>query len=270
MKKGEEMKQRNRGFINLLLVFLCFCLYCSDSLTQNLKNPDRESIEKFLKTAKVVSIEKGRGRRTESWIVKLDDGKIQGRGFFKLVDRHRPNPSGGDCYEYVLASYELDKMLDLNLVPPTVERKIERRKGSLMLFLEPPVMSEEDRMQKNLVPPDPVSFNKTLSDLVIFEHLLFFPSLCSQRDLGNILIQTEKNWKVWMVDLSEAFAPAMRLITGCEITDCSDNLFHKLENLNRDGIQVRLGKYLNDEEISALLVRKDLIIKKVKELRKSN
>jgi len=242
-------------------------LYGSVSLLQNINNLDRESIEKFLKTAKDISVDKGKGRRTESWVVELDDGKIQGRGFFKMVNRDRPNPSGGDSYKYVLAGYELDKMLDLNLVPPTVERKIERRKGSLMLYLEPPVISEENRMQRNLVPPDPVSFNKTMADLIIFEHLLFFPSLCNQRDLENIIIQTEKNWKVWMVDLSEAFAPATRLITGCEITDCSDNLFHNMENLTKDGIRARLGLYLNDEEITALLVRKDLIIKKVKELR---
>jgi len=261
------MKQKNIGFMSLLLVFLCFCLCGSDSLTQNLDNLDRESIEKFLKTAKVISVEKDRGRRTESWEVDLDDGKIQGRGFFKLANRDRPNPSGGDSYKYVLASYELDKMLDLNLVPPTVERKIEGRKGSLMLFLEPPVISEEDHVQKNLVPPDLVSFYKTLSDLTVFEHLIFFPSLCSERDLGNIMIQTEKNWKVWMIDLSEAFPPATMLIPGCEITDCSDNLFHKIESLSRDGIRVRLGSYLNNEEIAALLVRKDLIIKKVKELR---
>lgn len=261
------MDKRNRRVVSFLLVFLCFCLCGSVFMAQNIENLDRESIEKFLKKAKYVSIEKGRGRRTESWVVDLDDGKIQGRGFFKLTNRDWSNPSGGDSYKYVLAGYELDKMLDLNLVPPTVERKIDRKKGSLMLYLEEPVMSEEERRQKNLVPPDPLSFNKTLSDLVIFEHLIFFPSLCSQRDLENIMIKTEKDWKVWMVDLSDAFAPAKRLITGCEITDCSDNLFHKMENLNKNGIRARLGQYLNGEEIAALLVRKDLIIKKVKELR---
>ncbi len=266
------MKLKKIGLMSILLVHLSFFSCASGSIKQNLDNLDREGIEKFLKTAKVVLVEKGKGRRTESWEVELDDGKIQGKGFFKLVNRDRPNPSGGDSYKYVLASYELDKMLDLNLVPPTVERKIERKKGSLMLYLEPPVISEDVRMQKNLVPPDLDSFKKTMADIVIFEHLLFFSSLCSQRDLDNIMIQTEKNWKVWMVDLSEAFAPATRLIIGCEITACSDNLFHKIESLSRDGIQVRLGPYLNDEEISALLVRKDLIIQKVKELRakKSN
>lgn len=261
------MKQKNIGFLSLLLVFFSFYLCGSNFLTQSLESLDRKSIEKFLKKANDVSFEKGRGRRTESWVVELDDGKIQGRGFFKLANRERPNPRGGDSYKYVLASYELDKMLDLNLVPPTVERKIEGRKGSLMLYLEEPVISEEDRLQRNLVPPDIGSFYKTLSDLTVFENLLFFPSLCNQKDLGNIMIKTENNWKVWMIDLSDAFPPATMLIPGCEITDCSDNLFHKLENLSRNGIRARLGSYLNDEEISALLVRKDLIIQKVKELR---
>lgn len=261
------MKLKKIGLVRLFLIFLCFCRCGSDALTQNLDNLDRQSIEKFLKTAKVVSVEKDRGRRTESWKVDLDDGKNQKRGFFKLTNRDWSNPSGGDSYKYVLASYELDKMLDLNLVPPTVERKIQRKKGSLMLFLEPPVINEEDRKQKGLVSPNPDQFKKTLSDLVIFEHLIFFPSLCNQRDLGNIMIQTELNWKVWMIDLSEAFAPAMRLITGCEIKGCSDNLFQSIENLSKAGIQARLGSYLNEREIAALLVRKDLIIKAVKELR---
>ncbi len=136
-----------------------------------------------------------------------------------------------------------------------------------MLFLEEPFIHEEERVQRELKPPDSESFNKIMSDLIVFEHLIFFPSLCNQGDLENILIKTDQNWKVWLVDLSTAFAPALRLIEGCEITACSDNLFLKLENLTRDRVRARLGQYLKNEEISALLVRKDLIIKKVKELR---
>lgn len=261
------MKLKKIGLKSFLPFFLIFFLCASDVLTQNLEELDREKIEKFLKKAKVVSVRTDRGRRTESWEVDLDNGKIQGKGFFKLTNRDWSNASGGDSYRYVLAGYELDKLLDLNLVPPTVERKIDKQKGSLMLFLMPDIISEEERMQKNLVPPDPDSFNKTMSDLVVFEHLLFFPSLCNKRDLDNILIQTDKNWKVWLVDLSEAFAPATKLIPGCEITGCSDTLLNKLENIRNDKIRTRLSSYLSDKEITTLLVRKDLIIKKVKELR---
>ncbi len=261
------MKLKKLGIVSLLLFYLCLFLCASDFFAQSLGSLDRESIEKFLKKAKDVSFEKGRGRRTDSWVVDLDNGKIQGKGFFKVTNRTRPNASGGDSYKYVLASYELDKMLDLNLIPPTVERKISKNRGSLMLFLEPPVLSEEDRRQKDLVPPDLDSFNKTINDLIVFEHLIFFPSLCTQRDLGNIMIQTGLNWKVWLVDLSEAFAPATSLIEDCEITDCSDNLFNKIESLNKDEIQANLGPYLNSSEITALLIRKNLIIKKLKEIR---
>ena len=238
----------------------------SDFPAQSLSDLDPESSERFLRTAKVISIQKERGRRTDSWEVDLNDGEIQGKGFFKLTDRDHSNPSGGDSFRYVIAGYEINKMLELNLVPPTVERKIQRKKGSLMLFLESPILSEEDRRQKNLTSIDPDGFEKTMCDLIVFEHLLFFPSLCGQRDLGNILIQTEKNWKVWLVDLSEAFAPATRLIRGCEIKACSESLLEKIRGLSKEGIQARVGAYLNEKEISALLVRRDLIIKAIEEL----
>ncbi|MCJ7581377.1 MAG: hypothetical protein MUP98_12700 [Candidatus Aminicenantes bacterium] len=250
----------------LNFVFFVF-VFTSTAMAQKMDNQERESIEKFLKTAKDVSVMKDQGRRTDSWIVDLDDGKKQGKGFFKLTNRNWSNPSGGDSFKYVLAGYELDKMLDLNLVPPTVERKIQKKKGSLMLYLEPSIISEDQRVQQNLIPPDPDSFKKTMCDLVVFEHLIYFQSLCNQRDLENILIQTDLDWKVWMVDLSDAFAPSPRLIEGCEITDCSDNLLTKIENLSKEGIQARLGSYLSDEEIAALIIRKNLIVKKVKELR---
>lgn len=262
-----NQKNKGRGRVSLFLFILCSVLCTVYSFSQNLGSLNRESIEKYLKKAKVVSIETDRGRRTESWEINLDDGKIQGKGFFKLANRERPNLSGGDSYKYVLASYELDKMLGLNLVPPTVERKIDNKRGSLMLFLESPVINEKERRQKNLVPPDPLSFKKAMCDLTVFEHLIFFQSLCSQRDLENILIQTDKNWKVWLIDLSEAFEPAPRLILGCEITECSDDLFHKIENLSEKKLKVWLGKYLGDDEITALLIRKNLIVKRIKELR---
>lgn len=230
---------------------------------------DREAVEQFLRTAEVVSINKGQGRRTESWQVELEQNGIRRRGFFKLTDRPRPIPTA-DSYKYVIAAYELDKMLDLNLVPPTVERKIkdERswRKGSLMLFLEPPIIDEEARRQRNIEAPDPEKFKKVMAEVTVFEHLTFFPSLCTQRDAGNIMIQTENDWKVWMVDLSTAFVPATKLIAGCEITCCTKELFQKILDLDEMAVKNRLNTYLNPEEMSALLIRKDLIVNRINEL----
>lgn len=249
-----------------VLIFFVLTALGSDLVFGIQNSIDREGLEKFLRNADIVSIDRERGRRTESWEIELIEDGVRRKGFFKLTDRQRPHPSGGDSYRYVIAAYELNKILELNLVPPTVERKIKRDKGSLMLFLDPPVLSESERVQKNLDPPDPEKFEQEMAAINVFEHLIFFPCLCNQTDPDNILIETDKNWKVWMVDLSTAFAPANRLIRDCPLGGCPKELFEKLIDLDENAVKTRLKPYLTDEELNALMVRKDLIIEMIKEL----
>jgi hypothetical protein len=249
------------------VLFIIVFTVCGSDLTFGSQNGvDRESLEKFLQNADIVSIDKERGRRTVSWEIELMEDGVQRKGFFKLTDRPRPHPSGGDSYKYVIAAYELDKMLELNLVPTTVERKIKKEKGSLMLYIDPPVINEGDRFQKNLTPPDPEKFKSEMAAVNVFEHLIFFPCLCNQTDTDNILIQTDNEWKVWMIDLSTAFAPATRLIRDCPLSCCPKELFEQLIDLDENAVKTRLKTYLTDEELNAMLVRKDLIIERIREL----
>jgi hypothetical protein len=226
---------------------------------------DRESLESFLRSADVVSIDRGSGRRTESWQIELREDGIRRGGFFKLTDRQRPHPSGGDSYKYVIAAYELDKMLELNLVPPTVERRIKGEKGSLMLFLDN-VISESERVQKEIEPLDPEMFKREMAAVNVFEHLIYFPCLCNQTDPDNILIQTDNDWKIWMVDLSTAFMDAPRLIKDCPLESCPKDLFENLIDLDEKKVKTRLKAYLLEDELNALLIRKDLIIERIKAL----
>jgi len=240
-------------------------LFFLGSMEGNQESQDRVDLERFLRNGQIVSIDKGVGIRTDSWRIELMQDGIRREGFFKLTDRQRPNPSGGDSYKYVLAAYELDKMLDLNLVPPTVERRIEKENGSLMLYLTD-VISESARAQKNLNPPDPEKFECEMAAVNIFEHLIYFPCLCKQSDPGNILIQTNNGWKVWMIDLSTAFMPSPQLIQGCPISCCPKELFERLLELDENAVKTRLKSYLTDQEVNAIFVRKDLLIKRIKEL----
>ena len=258
---------------NLLILAICslFIMCASGAVIADVEdNPEpaseQELLESFLRTAKVTSVDKGKGRRSELWYVDLDDGKDLRKGAFKITDRDWTNASGGNSYKYVLAAYELNKILDMNLIPPTVERKINRRKGSLMLFVEQPWISEGDRRQKGIEPPDPEEFEKAMAEVRVFEHLIRFSCVCNQRDLDNILIQTDKEWKLWMIDLDEAFAPATNLIKGCEITCCTKELFQKILDLKEDVVEARLRAYLSSDELNALMVRKNLIVEKIQEL----
>lgn len=260
------MKSKFLGIFGFFLILMLVQCTSQVFVIQSGENMEQEELERFLKTAEIVSVEKEQGRRSEKWDVSLDDGKTQKKGAFKLIDRPWTNISGGNSYKHVLAAYELNKLLDLNLVPPTVERKINGRKGSLMLFVEKPFVSEGDRLLRELEPPNPEEFEKAMAEVTVFEHLVYFPCLCNQRDPDNILIQTDKDWKIWMIDLDEAFASAKKLIIDCEIKCCTKELFQKILDLNEDVVKKQLKSYLNEDELIALMFRRDLIVKRIEEL----
>jgi hypothetical protein len=237
-----------------------FSSKCQDAAQENAK---QKELENYLKTAKIASKRRA-GGRGENWIISLDDGKTASNGFFKLLDQTRPALIP-DSYKYGIAAYELDKLLDLNMVPPVVEREIDGRKGSLQIFIEG-ALEESKRRIKKIEPPEPEKLKNTLQDLSVFENLTYSPSFCGERELDDILIMDKKDWKVWRVDFSEAFAPSPELIPGCEISRCSKKLYQSLIKLEDKVIKAKLEHYLNDEEISMLLKRKKIIIEKIKKL----
>jgi hypothetical protein len=250
-----------------IMLFICFFFghwRLSHSQTTHQKTLWQQEIENYLKNAKVCSEKRRVGRRTEAWLLCLTDGKIERRGFFRITNRIRPHPLA-DSYKYDLAAYELNKLLDLNIVPPAVEREIEGKKGSLALLIEG-IITEEIRRNKNIEPPDPQSFEHSLEQLTIFENLTYSNSYCGKRDLGDILIMRKEDWKIWRVDFSEAFAPLPELIPECHITRCSKKLFQTLLKLDNDAVKGKLSLYLNEEEINALLQRKNIIIERIQKL----
>lgn len=224
------------------------------------ENLELNKMENYLKTARIVAINKSTvGGRTAPWIISLDDGKTRLRAIFKHVNRQRPSILP-DSYKYELAGYELGRLLGLDITPLAVEREINGLKGSLQLLIEDS-MTENYRKRRNIEPPDPKAFENTLEEIKIFENLVY--DECLDRD--DILIQ-ESDWKVWRVDFSEAFSPTLELIPGCEIRRCSKNLYNNLQKMDEKLIESKLKSYLNDEEIRALVERKNLIIEKIKKL----
>ena len=141
-----------------------------------------------------------------------------------------------------------------------VEREIGGTKGSLQVRVED-CFGLDEQQRKNIAPPDPQAFANALGDINVFENLVH-----KERDeLDDILIK-EETWMIYRVDFSEAFNPTPDLIPEQKITCCSKTLFHNLQELSDEVIKARLSDYLNDEEMSALLSRKALIIKILKKL----
>lgn len=243
--------------MNMFVFFVCVGLHSPPA--SGLEELERLEMEHYLKTAEVVSFQVSTEGRTRPWEVRLDDGKVKRRGFFKHANRNRPAVLA-DSFLYELAAYELDKMLDLNAVPPAVERKINGVRGSLQVYLENCLqLSQQER--RKILPPDPIRFQRSLEEIMIFENLTYD----SCRDEEDILVHQE-DWKVCRIDFSEAFAPRAVLLDGCSFSQCSRKLYKNLLSLDSKQVRAKLGTYLNEEEMSALLERHQLIIKKIKSL----
>jgi hypothetical protein len=220
--------------------------------------PERAELENYLRTAKVVNVEKeALAGRTAAWTVSLDDGKVARPAVFKHV--HRPRPALlPDSYTYELAAFELSKLLHFSRVPPAVEREIESVRGSLQLFLKD-CISEKERKRKKIEPPDPDLFQRALEEVAIFESLV--SDECG--DASDTLIHKD-TWEICRVDFSEAFDPLPALAADCPVHRCSKGFYQKLSTIEDETIRARLKPYLNKEESKALLARRQVIVEKIR------
>ena len=219
-----------------------------------------EALEKVLQEGGISKIEKEKlGGRTGPWLVTLEAGTFKQRAVFRYVDRPRPHPTP-DSYKYDLAAYVLSRLLGVELIPPVVEREVEGRKGSLQVFLEN-CIREKDRKRKKIKPPDAEAFSRELEEVRVLESLTY--DEC--QDADDLYVHLE-DWKVCRVDFSEAFAPVPELLPGCEITVCSKRLYEGLLKLDEEMVRSKLGQFLSDGEIGALLARKGLLVEKIRAL----
>jgi hypothetical protein len=218
-----------------------------------------KEMEDFLRTASVVGRGPGPGGRTDAWRLTLEAGGTVRTALFKYIDRRRPDPLA-DSYKYELAAYVLDKYLILGYVPPIVEYRVDQTPGALQAFVANSI-SEADRKERRLDPRDPEAFEKSMTDLRVFENLVY-DDCQNEKDT---LIDRDDG-KVFRVDFSEAFAPKKDTIPHCDIRRCSRLLYKKLNGWDDKTVAGLMAPYLNEEEIRALNARRELIFRYIQKL----
>jgi hypothetical protein len=216
-------------------------------------------LEKALRECKVVNTRKNEPGRTSPWIITFTERCAVKRALFRYVDRPRPQPTA-DSYKYDIAAYELTKLLGVELIPAIVEREIDGREGTLQVLLEN-CIREKERKRRKMEPPDAKAFSNALETIKVFINLAYDD--CYNSD--DLYIHME-DWRVCRVDFSEAFAPMSELLPGCDITVCSRKLYDGLLKLDEETVKSTLSRYLSDEEIGALLIRRSLLVEKIKTL----
>jgi hypothetical protein len=221
-----------------------------------------EEMENFLRTAKIVTQRETPKGVTRPKRATLDDGKMRHDASIQTIHESKARfetmrgveMNFKDWWEFNVAGYELAKMLELNMVPPYVERKLPGQPGSLSWWI-PDSMLELERKQKKLESPDLDTWNKEMYLVRVFDQLI----ANMDPNLTNFII--DKNWHVWMIDFSRAFRMTKDLPSRKDLVQCDRKLLANLRKLDKATLKARLGKYLTGMEIDGLLARRDKIVK---------
>ena len=261
---------RPKILLALFLFFLTAHIYIANGQFTSEEIAKRSRWEEFLKTAEITEYQNvGEGVTKPIWLT-LKKGDVVRKAIWK-------NPKGIqqgflEGWQYEIAAYEMDKLLELNMVPPTVERRFGKKKGSLQLAIDK-LYSELEIMDKKIEVPEEMIDNR--SDRKYITRA--FDSLIGNEDRTqqNILFNT--SWRIILIDHSRSFRSTKmfreQLMYGKNGIK-GDLLFRrlprsfveKIKALTSDKIQEAVDSYLTKKEISAIIARKELLLKEIEEM----
>jgi hypothetical protein len=226
-----------------------------------LKLTDQEK-EQFLLNAEVVKCRTSPVGATKPLICTFSDGRLTHDAGFQSVDIREAQYqtlSGTefnfrDYYAYNIAAYRLHRLLDLNMMPPTVKRRVKGKLGALSWWIDDVLMMDRDRYLKKIQAPDPARHNDQVYQVRVFNQLVYN----NDPNLTNVLI--DNDWKIWIIDYTRAFRLHKSLKDPKDLVRIDRRIYNGLQSLTEEVLNRELGKYLNKAEIRALLARRDLSV----------
>ncbi len=274
LKDEENNMKKSIFFLSILIFiaanFLSFAQFTAEEIAQREKN------EEMLKMADIIKAEEIGEGVTRPWRLYLKQDGEEISGCWK-------NPEGIqrgylEGWQYEIAAYQMDKLLGLNMIPPTVEREFDGKKGSLQFWITSE-FSLLDVMEKGIPLP-----NK-MPEAEIFNRGKYltraFDSLIANDDRTQQNIRYTKEWRTILIDHSRAFRSSKkyqkRLLYGKKGMK-EKQLFRRLPRsfvegvkaLDFESIKNTVGPYLEEEEINAILARKKLLLEEIQEMIEAN
>lgn len=253
-------------WLPFILVFLFLCIFSSGQF-----NPDeiaeRAKWEAYLEAAEIIDSEQPWSRReavTEPWKLTLENDGIQRQAIWK--DPEGRQRGYVENWRWEIAAYQLDKYLGLNMVPPTIEKRFNGDRGSCQLIVDYEI-SLKDKYENNIDIPSYRVFH--------WNRALFlqraFDNLIANEDRHQNQFLITKDWRILLIDHSRSFRTSKKFTKNLIYDEnyhegprlmkqLPRTLVEKIKSLNFDIIREVTGEYLKDDEIKAVLMRRDLII----------
>jgi hypothetical protein len=157
-----------------------------------------------------------------------------------------------DSYKSEIAAYELDKLLDLEMVPVTVERRVNGELCSAQLWVENTVWLKTLKGKNS---PDIYGWNRQVYRQRVWDNLIGN----IDRNEGNLLV--DPAWNLILIDHSRAFvtdAPPVKRMQF-QMTKIDEPFYEKLKALDEATLKEHLDKWLVGG-VKPILKRRDAIV----------
>ena len=218
--------------------------------------------ESFLLTAKLTKLKGIKTGVTGTRRATLSNGQRTHNAHVQTIDERKSQfttASGTelnfrDSYKFNIAAYRLDWLVGLNMVPVSVERRIQGKSGALTWWVDDVQMMELERHNKKIEPPNRATWNDQMFNVRVFNELVHN----NDPNLGNFLITND--WRLWMVDFSRGFRRSKKLRGPENLTRIDRRVYDGLRALNRGALDRELSSLLLKTEIDGILARRDRIL----------
>jgi len=160
-----------------------------------------------------------------------------------------------ESYKAEIAAYEVDKLLKLDMVPPSVERRLDDTTGAAQLWVENVV-----DLKDNPVPDESIRnrWENEVGRMTMFDNFIG----CRDRNPGNML--HDVSWNLILIDHSRAFSTSTELPR--RMTRIDATLWKTMADLPGSRLQAALSPWLSKDEINALVERREKMKAEIKSL----
>lgn len=228
---------------------------------------DREAeFESFLRTAEVTGLKAVPVGVTRPSRAYFPPGGLAESMAWKPIP---PGIRNGfyESYRSEIAAYELDKLLDLGMVPPTVERRVQGDIGAAVLWASPTRSFKElggVPGQAGVPGPPGPRVSEWVRQLV---RAKMFDNLIANKDpnLGNWLV--DGDWHLILIDHSRSFTTMRSLVHKLDNIDRP--LWERFQALDEATLQPAVGDWMGRSEMRAVLARRDAMRQEIDRLVKA-
>jgi hypothetical protein len=159
-----------------------------------------------------------------------------------------------ESYKAEIAAYEVDKLLKLDMVPPSVERRLDDKTGAAQLWVENVVDSKSTT-------PDESIRNRWENELA---RMTMFDNLIGYRDRNTDNMLHDSSWNLILIDHSRAFSTSTDLPR--KMTRIDATLWKTIADLPRSRLEAALSPWLSKDEIDAVIERREKMKAEIKSL----